>query len=90
MRIVPVVIFLVSMTTFGLADRKAADACAAKLTPVSKTIYEGTLASSPTPTTGRSLVIAVTKKLIAQRKLSTDEARPAAEAAGQCLKLFGQ
>ena len=41
MRIVPVVaVFLVSMTTFGLADQKAADACATKLTPVSQTIYE--------------------------------------------------
>jgi hypothetical protein len=90
MRIVPAAILLVSMTTIGLADRKAADVCATKLTPISKQIYEVTLASNPTPATGRSLVVSETEKLIAQGKVSMGEARPAAEAAGQCLELLGQ
>jgi hypothetical protein len=81
-------VILVSMTTMGLADRKAADACAAGLTPASKQIYEGTLASHPTPATGRSIVVAQTEKLISEGKLSALDARAAAEAAGKCLEFL--
>ena len=91
MRIVPAAaVLLVSMTTNGLADRKAADDCAIKLTPISKQIYEVTLAKNPTPETGRGIVVAETEKLIAEGKVSFGDARPAAEAAGQCLELLGQ
>lgn len=90
MRIVSASVLLIAMTTTGLADRKAADACATKLTPISKQIYEVTLAQNPTPETGRGLVVAETEKLIAQGKVSLGDARPAAEAAGQCLELLGR
>jgi hypothetical protein len=71
-----------------LGDRKAADACGASLSPKSKYIYEATLASNPTPSTGRSIVVAVTEKMISEGKLGALEARTAAEAAGRCLELL--
>jgi hypothetical protein len=88
MRVVLVAALLVSMTTIGLADRKAADACAAGLSPVSKQIYATTLASNPTPATARSIVVAETEKLISEGKLKALEARAAAEEAGKCLELL--
>jgi hypothetical protein len=48
---------LVCMTTAVNADRKAADGCAASLSPPAKQIYEATLASNPTPATARGIVV---------------------------------
>ncbi|MFN3891501.1 MAG: hypothetical protein ACK4MV_13965 [Beijerinckiaceae bacterium] len=69
------------------ADRAAADACAASLSPESQQIYRGTLASKPTPATARQIVTAQTEKLIQEGKLTLFNARAAAEAAGRCLEL---
>jgi hypothetical protein len=76
------------MTTAAYADQKAADACAASLSPAAKQIYETTLASHPTPATGRSIVVADVEKLIAEGKLTMAEGRAAGEAAGSCLKMM--
>jgi hypothetical protein len=89
MRIVLAGILLIARTTINLADRKAADTCAATLAPISKEIYERTIANNPTPDTGRDIVVAETKKLIAEGKVTVGEARPHAEAAGECLMLLG-
>ena len=76
------------MTTTAHADQKAADACAASLSPPARQIYETTLASHPTPGTGRSIVVADVEKLIAEGKLTMAEGRAAGEAAGSCLKML--
>jgi hypothetical protein len=76
------------MTTAVHADQKAADACAASLSPAAKQVYETTLASHPTPATGRSIVVANVEKLIADGKLTMAEGRAAGEAAGSCLKMM--
>jgi hypothetical protein len=77
-------------TTAAMADRKAGDACAAGLSAPSRDIYSSTLASNPTPATGRSIVVAETEKLIAAGKLPMSQARAAAEAAGKCLELVAK
>jgi hypothetical protein len=88
MRVLLASLPLILVATAAMADRKAADSCAAGLPPVSKQIYDGTMASGPTPATGRSIVKSQTEKLVAQGKLSMMQARPAAEAAGKCLELL--
>lgn len=77
---------LASLTTAALADQKAADACAASLSPAAKQVYEGTLASHPTPATGRSIVIGIVEKMIGEGKLTLLEGEAAGEAAGTCLR----
>ncbi|MGE3873449.1 MAG: hypothetical protein AB7F74_10880 [Parvibaculaceae bacterium] len=76
------------MTTVAYADQKAADACAASLSPPAKQIYETTLASHPTPGTARGIVVAEVEKLIGEGKLSMADGRAAGEAAGTCLKML--
>lgn len=76
------------MTSAAYADQKAADACAANLPPIPKEIYTTTMASHPTPETGRSIVVAEVEKLIAQGKLNMSDARAAGEAAGACLEML--
>ncbi len=84
------VLLLVGTAGGAAADRKAADSCASRLPPESQAIYRGTIASKPTPETGRRIVTAITEKMIQDGKLALAEARPAAEAAGKCLELLGQ
>ncbi|QIG46745.1 hypothetical protein G5V57_02620 [Nordella sp. HKS 07] len=76
------------LTTVALADQKSADACAAGLSPQAKQIYETTVASHPTPGTGRGIVVATVEKMVAEGKLSRAEGRAAGEAAGACLKML--
>jgi hypothetical protein len=79
---------LVCLTTAAHADRKAADGCAAGLSPPAKQIYEATLASNPTPGTARGIVVAQVEKLIGDGKLTMVDGRAAGEAAGACLKML--
>lgn len=79
---------LACMTTAAHADKKAADACAASLSPPAKQIYEATMASNPTPATGRSIVVAQVEKMIAEGKLNMADGRAAGEEAGTCLKML--
>lgn len=75
-----------AFTVPSLADRKAADACAAKLSPDAKSVYAATIGSVKP---GVDLTAAITEKtrgLVMSGKLSRGAARPAAEAAGTCLK----
>jgi hypothetical protein len=78
----------VCLTTVAHADRKAADGCAASLSPQARQIYEATLASNPTPGTARGIVVAQVEKLIGEGKLTMADARAAGEAAGSCLKML--
>lgn len=88
MRIVLGFLCVACMTTVAYADQKAADACAASLSPPAKQIYETTLASHPTPGTARGIVVAEVEKLIGEGKLSMADGRAAGEAAGTCLKML--
>ncbi len=88
MKIVWGFLCLVCMTTAAYADRKAADSCAASLSPPAKQIYENTLASNPTPATARGIVVSQVEKLIAEGKLNMADGRAAGEAAGACLKML--
>lgn len=88
MKIILGFLCIACMSTAAHADQKTADACAASLSPPAKQIYESTLASHPTPGTGRSIVVAEVEKLIAGGKLTMAEGRAAGEAAGSCLKMM--
>lgn len=86
MKVIPLFLCVAGMTTAAYADQKAADACAASLPPNAKQIYEATMASHPTEATGRSIVVGIVEKMIAEGKLTMAEGEAAGEAAGTCLK----
>lgn len=71
------------------ADKAAADACAAALSPDGQAIY----AAAVGPVTGganvRSTVTDTTKSLAMSGKISRGDARSNAEAAGACLEQAG-
>ena len=72
----------------ALADQAAASACAAGLSADGKLIYDRT-APTVTPATDlREAVIAVARPMVMEGKMTREAARPAAEAAGECLKLL--
>ncbi|GAB0119731.1 hypothetical protein [Acidisoma sp. 7E03] len=68
------------------ADPAAAQACAAKLTPEAKSIYDAA-APKMTPTTDmRDLLKSTTFGLIMQGEVKQADARPSAMAAAKCLR----
>ncbi len=86
MRVALCFLFITGLTSAAQADRKAADECAASLPPAAKQIYESTMASNPTAETGRSIVVGIVEKMIAEGKLTMSEGEAAGEAAGVCLR----
>ncbi|HWB50321.1 MAG TPA: hypothetical protein VG651_14520 [Stellaceae bacterium] len=86
---------IVTMAAFALlfaastahADRAAADACARKLSPQSKTIYDKSLSGVLSGQKPVDAVTAVARSMVMGGSMSRDTARPAAEAAGGCLRL---
>jgi hypothetical protein len=76
----------VLLTAAAHADRKAADACAAKLGAEAKLVYAATIGSVTTEAALKDTVTSKTRSLVMGGKLSRSAARPAAEAAGACLK----
>jgi hypothetical protein len=74
-------------TAPSFAGRAEADACATKLSPDGKAIYAETIGSAATAKDMQDLVRTKTRALVMSGKLGRNEARPAAEAAGACLKL---
>ena len=70
----------------ALANRSAADACAAKLPADAKLIYGAAIGSVTPGIDLREMVRSKTRALVIGGKLSRGQARPAAEAAGVCLK----
>ena len=73
-------------TTPSFANRASADACAAKLSPDAKQIYAASIGSAAPGVDMKEVVRSKTRALVIGGKLSRDAARPAAEAAGVCLK----
>jgi len=70
----------------ALADRKAADACAAKLSADAKLVYAAAIGSVAPGANMQDMVRSKTRSLVMGGQLSRGNARPAAEAAGACLK----
>lgn len=75
-------------TTAAFADQASAGKCAAGLSPQGQQVYA---ASAPQVTPGadlRGIITQQTKSLVMSGAMSRDAAKPAAEAAGKCLKLL--
>jgi hypothetical protein len=70
------------------AGSPAADSCAKGLSTESKMIYDATVKAMKGPSTIRDTVVAQTKALVMEGKIAEANARPAAEAAGTCLRLL--
>jgi hypothetical protein len=70
----------------SFASKASADACAAKLSPEAKQVYAASIGSVAPGVDMRELVRGKTRSLVIGGKLTRDQARPAAEAAGACLK----
>jgi hypothetical protein len=68
------------------ANRASADACAAKLSPEAKQIYAASIGSVAPGADMKEVVRSKTRALVIGGKISRSAARPAAEAAGVCLK----
>lgn len=76
------------LATTALADRPAADKCAAGLTTDGQTIYAASAAQVAPGADLRSIVKNTTEGLVRAGTVSMANARPAAEAAGKCLALI--
>lgn len=72
--------------TPSFASKASADACAAKLSPEAKQVYAASIGSVAPGADMREIVRGKTRSLVIGGKLTRDQARPAAEAAGTCLK----
>jgi hypothetical protein len=86
------VLTIVAAAAFSLtavpsyANRASADACAAKLSPEAKQIYAASIGSVAPGADMKEIVRSKTRALVIGGKISRSAARPAAEAAGVCLK----
>ena len=69
------------------ADTDAANACATKLSPDAKTIFDATLPQVVPGANLRSLLTASTRKLAYAGAIDVGSARASATAASQCLRL---
>jgi hypothetical protein len=69
------------------ADTDAANACATKLSPDAKAIFDATLPQVVPGANLRSLLTASTRKLAYAGAIEVGSARASATAASQCLRL---
>ncbi len=76
------------LSSVALADRPAADKCAAGLSTDAKTIYTSTAAQVVPGANLRDIITAQTKALVKSGAVPMSSARPAAEAAGKCLAMI--
>jgi len=86
MRTLNLVLGLSLVASPALADRKAADSCAAGLSADSSAIYNASVGRVGPGKDNRAIVSSITQEMVSAGKLSILSARGAAEAAGQCLK----
>jgi hypothetical protein len=70
----------------SFANKASADACAAKLSPPAKKIYAASIGSVAPGIDLKELLRSKVRPMVMGGQLSRDQARPAAEAAGACLK----
>jgi|tagenome__1003787_1003787.scaffolds.fasta_scaffold16964889_2 hypothetical protein len=88
-----IVLLAAILATFplsALADEASMQACAKSLSPAARMIYEASAASLPPSSALRDVVAAQTRKLVMAGRIERAAARPAAEAAGNCLKMAQQ
>jgi hypothetical protein len=81
---------LVLLPAAAFADRQAADTCSATLPKDAAAIYSASVAQISPSANVREIVRNVTRAMVRSGNLSRSDARPAAEAAGACLKLLKQ
>lgn len=70
----------------ALADRSAADACAAGLSADSKSIYNAAIGQVQPGADNRAIVKGIVENMVNAGQLSMFGAKSAAQAAGACLK----
>ena len=79
---------LALLPTIAFADQKSADACAAKLPPNSAALYSASLAKVSSGANIADTLRSNARGMVLGGKLSRADAKPAAEAAGNCLLLL--
>jgi hypothetical protein len=79
---------LLALPTAAQADQATASACANQLSPNGRMIYDKTAPTVTAKTDIKDAVTGVARPLVMNGTMSRDAARPAAEAAGECLKLL--
>lgn len=82
----PLMLALAVSATGAHADSSAATACAAKLTPDAKVIFDKTLPQVTSNSDLRSLLTTNTRSLAMAGTISRGSARDSATAAGKCLQ----
>lgn len=72
----------------AFANQQAADSCAAKLPKNPAAIYSASVTQISPDSDIRAIVTNVTRGMVMNGDLSRGDAKPAAEAAGACLRLL--
>ena len=76
------------LPTAVLADQASAAVCSAGLSSDAKLIYDQTAPTVKPATTIKDALSAVVRPMVMNGSMTQAVARPAAEAAGECLKLL--
>lgn len=69
------------------ADRAAANSCAATLQPHARMVFDAVIANPQPQLALRSVLEARVRELVFMDRLMVSNARPAAEAASECLRI---
>jgi hypothetical protein len=69
------------------ADRAAAKSCAASLQPHARMVFDAVIANPQPQLALRSVLEARVRELVFEDRLMVGNARPAAEAASECLRI---
>ena len=77
---------LLATSSAALADRAAADRCAASLQPAGKALYDASLSEVLGGESVRDALTGNARSMVMGGQLSRSDARPAAEAAAPCLQ----
>lgn len=86
MRFMNLTLTLIVIASPALADRKAADACAAGLPADSAAIYKTAVGQVGPGVDNKAIVRGIAQDMISAGKLTIMNARGVAQAAGDCLK----
>jgi len=82
-----ITLFFVFATQGAHADKVAAKTCAASLQPHARLVFDSVSATPHPELTLRQLIEAKVRELIFMDRLMISAARPAAEAASECLRI---
>ncbi len=87
-RTIALSLLLLALPVAAQADQAAASACAGQLSKDGRVIYDKAAPTVTAKTNIKDAVTGVTRPLVMNGTMTRDAARPAAEAAGQCLQLL--